>query len=120
MQLESFVAGRWQAGHGTGVALRDATTGEVIANATAAVAFTTRAVTMPNMPWGPSAWLRMWQCQTHVPTSVACTSTVTRWPGATSTVSSISGVARVNPSRAMIICGISCRCIGWIIWPSLK
>lgn len=35
MQLQSFVAGRWQAGTGGGVALRDATTGEVIANATA-------------------------------------------------------------------------------------
>ncbi|MGB6485620.1 MAG: phenylacetic acid degradation bifunctional protein PaaZ [Steroidobacteraceae bacterium] len=33
MQLESFVAGRWQAGTGTPVALRDATTGEVIASA---------------------------------------------------------------------------------------
>jgi oxepin-CoA hydrolase / 3-oxo-5,6-dehydrosuberyl-CoA semialdehyde dehydrogenase len=33
MQLESFIAGRWQAGTGTPVALRDATTGEVIANA---------------------------------------------------------------------------------------
>jgi oxepin-CoA hydrolase / 3-oxo-5,6-dehydrosuberyl-CoA semialdehyde dehydrogenase len=33
MQLESFVAGRWRAGTGTPVALRDATTGEVIANA---------------------------------------------------------------------------------------
>ena len=35
MQLQSFVAGRWLTGAGTGVALRDATTGEVIANATA-------------------------------------------------------------------------------------
>ncbi|HKD54961.1 MAG TPA: phenylacetic acid degradation bifunctional protein PaaZ [Steroidobacteraceae bacterium] len=35
MQLQSFVAGRWQAGAGVGVALRDATTGEVIANASA-------------------------------------------------------------------------------------
>ena len=35
MQLESFMAGRWQAGTGTPVALRDATTGEVIANASA-------------------------------------------------------------------------------------
>ena len=35
MQLESFIAGRWQAGTGTPVALRDATTGEVIANASA-------------------------------------------------------------------------------------
>ena len=35
MQLESFIAGRWQAGAGTPVALRDATTGEVIANACA-------------------------------------------------------------------------------------
>src|SRR5882724_11702476 len=35
MQLQSFVAGKWWAGVGAGVALRDATTGEVIANATA-------------------------------------------------------------------------------------
>ncbi|HJX20584.1 MAG TPA: aldehyde dehydrogenase family protein, partial [Steroidobacteraceae bacterium] len=35
MQLQSFVAGKWWAGAGNGVALRDATTGEVIANATA-------------------------------------------------------------------------------------
>ena len=35
MQLESFVSGRWQAGRGGAVALRDATTGEVIANANA-------------------------------------------------------------------------------------
>ncbi|HXY76378.1 MAG TPA: phenylacetic acid degradation bifunctional protein PaaZ [Steroidobacteraceae bacterium] len=35
MQLESFVAGKWRTGAGNGVALRDATTGEVIANATA-------------------------------------------------------------------------------------
>jgi oxepin-CoA hydrolase / 3-oxo-5,6-dehydrosuberyl-CoA semialdehyde dehydrogenase len=35
MELQSFVAGRWQAGAGTGVALRDATTGEVIARADA-------------------------------------------------------------------------------------
>jgi oxepin-CoA hydrolase / 3-oxo-5,6-dehydrosuberyl-CoA semialdehyde dehydrogenase len=33
LQLQSFVAGRWQAGRGAGVALRDATTGEVIASA---------------------------------------------------------------------------------------
>jgi oxepin-CoA hydrolase/3-oxo-5,6-dehydrosuberyl-CoA semialdehyde dehydrogenase len=35
MQLQSFVAGKWQAGAGDGVALRDATTGEVIASASA-------------------------------------------------------------------------------------
>jgi len=35
MQLESFIAGRWQSGTGTPVMLRDATTGEVIANASA-------------------------------------------------------------------------------------
>src|ERR1700693_985371 len=35
MQLQNFVAGKWWAGAGNGVALRDATTGEVIANATA-------------------------------------------------------------------------------------
>lgn len=35
MQLESFIAGGWRAGTGTPIALRDATTGEVIANASA-------------------------------------------------------------------------------------
>ena len=35
MQLESFIAGRWQAGTGNALPLRDATTGEVIANASA-------------------------------------------------------------------------------------
>src|SRR5256885_6191376 len=33
MQLQSFVAGKWWAGLGAGLALRDATTGEVIASA---------------------------------------------------------------------------------------
>jgi oxepin-CoA hydrolase/3-oxo-5,6-dehydrosuberyl-CoA semialdehyde dehydrogenase len=33
MQLESFIVGRWQTGSGASIALRDATTGEVIANA---------------------------------------------------------------------------------------
>lgn len=36
-----------------------------------AQAVTIRAVTMPNMPEGDSAWLRMWQCQAHTPGSVA-------------------------------------------------
>jgi oxepin-CoA hydrolase/3-oxo-5,6-dehydrosuberyl-CoA semialdehyde dehydrogenase len=36
MQLQSFAAGRWQAGTGSAVALRDATTGTVIANSSAA------------------------------------------------------------------------------------
>jgi oxepin-CoA hydrolase / 3-oxo-5,6-dehydrosuberyl-CoA semialdehyde dehydrogenase len=36
MQLQSFVAGRWQAGSGPGVSLKDATTGEAIAEASAA------------------------------------------------------------------------------------
>jgi len=35
MQLQSFVAGKWQVGRGAGVALRDATSGEVIASANA-------------------------------------------------------------------------------------
>ncbi|MGB6603566.1 MAG: phenylacetic acid degradation bifunctional protein PaaZ [Steroidobacteraceae bacterium] len=35
MQLESFVAGKWVSGSGSGLALRDATTGEVIAHASA-------------------------------------------------------------------------------------
>ena len=34
-QLESFVQGRWQASERNAVALRDATTGEVIAQASA-------------------------------------------------------------------------------------
>jgi oxepin-CoA hydrolase/3-oxo-5,6-dehydrosuberyl-CoA semialdehyde dehydrogenase len=34
MQLESYVNGAWRSGSGTGTALRDATTGAVIANAT--------------------------------------------------------------------------------------
>ena len=36
MELQSYAAGRWQAGSGDGAALRDATTGEVIARASAA------------------------------------------------------------------------------------
>jgi oxepin-CoA hydrolase / 3-oxo-5,6-dehydrosuberyl-CoA semialdehyde dehydrogenase len=35
MQLQSYIAGRWQSGAGGGQALRDATTGAVIANASA-------------------------------------------------------------------------------------
>jgi oxepin-CoA hydrolase / 3-oxo-5,6-dehydrosuberyl-CoA semialdehyde dehydrogenase len=35
MQLQSFIAGRWQSGAGSGMLLRDATTGEVIASANA-------------------------------------------------------------------------------------
>lgn len=35
MKLESYIQGAWQAGGGEGVALRDATTGEVVAHATA-------------------------------------------------------------------------------------
>src|SRR5688500_12234780 len=35
MQLESYVCGAWRAGQGHGTALRDATTGEVIALASA-------------------------------------------------------------------------------------
>ncbi|MFZ1905412.1 MAG: phenylacetic acid degradation bifunctional protein PaaZ [Steroidobacteraceae bacterium] len=35
MELQSFVAGKWTSGSGRGVALRDATTGEVVAHANA-------------------------------------------------------------------------------------
>jgi oxepin-CoA hydrolase / 3-oxo-5,6-dehydrosuberyl-CoA semialdehyde dehydrogenase len=35
MQLQSFLSGRWQSGSGAGLALRDATTGEVVASADA-------------------------------------------------------------------------------------
>jgi oxepin-CoA hydrolase / 3-oxo-5,6-dehydrosuberyl-CoA semialdehyde dehydrogenase len=36
MQVQSFIAGRWQAGSGPGASLKDATTGEVIAEASTA------------------------------------------------------------------------------------
>ena len=36
MNLESYVSGRWQAGRGAGVALRDASTGDLIAEASSA------------------------------------------------------------------------------------
>ncbi len=55
MQLQSFIAGRWQAGNGNPVALRDATTGEVIASACsdgldfAATLAHARAVGGPNL-----------------------------------------------------------------------
>ena len=43
---------------------------------------------MPNIPFSMlSAWVRMWQCQTQVPTSVAWTRTVYRSPGPTLMVS---------------------------------
>ena len=38
--------------------------------------WTTRAVTMPNIPVARSTWFRMWQCQTQVPTSLGLMSTV--------------------------------------------
>jgi hypothetical protein len=50
---------------------------------------TTMAVTMPNMPSGDSAWLRMWQWKAQVPGSVARTRTSMRWPGATGMVSAV-------------------------------
>jgi len=37
---------------------------------------TMSAVTMPNMPLGPSAWLSMWQWKAHTPGRVGLTSTV--------------------------------------------
>jgi oxepin-CoA hydrolase/3-oxo-5,6-dehydrosuberyl-CoA semialdehyde dehydrogenase len=54
MQLQSFIAGRWQAGAGAGVALRDATTGEVIANATAEGLDTRAALAYAREVGGPS------------------------------------------------------------------
>jgi len=38
--------------------------------------WTTRAVTIPYMPWSVSAWLRMWQCHAHAPTWSAWMRTV--------------------------------------------
>ena len=38
--------------------------------------WTMTAVTMPNRPASDSTWLRMWQCQTQVPGSESCMSTV--------------------------------------------
>ena len=56
-------------------------------------------VTMPNMPLGPSAWVRMWQWKAQMPgvlfgprkSFVTCTSVLNRWPGATMSVSSVYG-----------------------------
>jgi hypothetical protein len=47
-------------------------------------------VTISNIPWSPSAWFRMWQWYAHAPfwSSVGCTSTVQRSPGATAPTSS--------------------------------
>jgi hypothetical protein len=47
MQLESYIAGRWQAGQGAAVALRDATTGEVVASANADGLDTCALMSMP-------------------------------------------------------------------------
>jgi len=48
---------------------------------------TMSAVTMPNIPWSLSAWLRMWQWNAQTPTSVASTIASNRWPGAILSVS---------------------------------
>lgn len=47
------------------------------------------AVTMPNMPASFSACESTWQWKAHTPNSLAVTSTSTRCPGATSTVSCV-------------------------------
>ena len=52
---------------------------------------TTSAVTMPNMPSGPSTWGRMWQWNAHAPGWSACTSTSNRCPGAITNVSARYG-----------------------------
>jgi pimeloyl-ACP methyl ester carboxylesterase len=51
--------------------------------------FTISAVTIPNMPSGPSTWLRMWQWNAHTPGLVACTSRSKRDPGAITSVSAM-------------------------------
>src|SRR3972149_5294603 len=40
-------------------------------------------VTMPNIPWADSAWVRIWQWKAHTPGSSHLTSTSHRSPGAT-------------------------------------
>src|SRR5580700_4229715 len=54
MQLESFIAGRWQSGAGTGTALRDATTGAVIASASAEGFDTAAALEYARTVGGPA------------------------------------------------------------------
>jgi oxepin-CoA hydrolase / 3-oxo-5,6-dehydrosuberyl-CoA semialdehyde dehydrogenase len=54
MQLQSFVAGKWQSGTGNGVALRDATTGAVVASATADGLDTAAMLTHAREVGGPS------------------------------------------------------------------
>jgi len=46
-----------------------------------------RAVTIPNMPWADSAWVRMWQWKAHTPGSSHTTVTSQRSPGPTTSVS---------------------------------
>src|SRR6202040_1213902 len=54
MQLQSFVAGKWQSGTGNGVALRDATTGAVVASASADGLDTSAMLTHAREVGGPN------------------------------------------------------------------
>jgi hypothetical protein len=54
-------------------------------------------VTIPNMPFGPSAWVSMWQWNAQMPgvlfgprkSDVTWTRVVNRWPGAIDSVSRV-------------------------------
>ena len=54
--------------------------------------WTMSAVTMPNIPFGVSAWGRMWQWNAHVPGLSASIITSHRSPGATFSVSHFQGM----------------------------
>jgi oxepin-CoA hydrolase/3-oxo-5,6-dehydrosuberyl-CoA semialdehyde dehydrogenase len=47
MNLQSYVGGAWQSGRGDGVAMRDATTGEVISEASSTGVDFAGVLTMP-------------------------------------------------------------------------
>src|SRR5579872_216401 len=61
---------------------------------------TWRALNIPNMPSGPSAWERMWQWNAHVPGLSASTMASHRSKGAMVSVSHRNGWGSGYPSRA--------------------
>ena len=69
-----------------------------IDGAEAVAGFTTSAVTIPNIPVGPSACGRMWQWKAHVPGFVQCTIVSHRSPGAMLSVSHFHGLSSSQPS----------------------
>src|SRR5215210_8550139 len=64
---------------------------------------TMSAVTIPNMPFGISAWGRMWQWNAHTPGLLQFTITSQRSPGATLSVSHFQGAGCGQPSLSITV-----------------